>query len=236
MNVIVLAGGFAKRMWPLTKNKPKHLLDVAGKPMLSYTLDPLVDFDGIDRIFVSTNSAFSDRFRDFLDVNYDGDNIELVVEPTGGLGYLVEEKGLSSDTMIIGGDNLFEFRLSEPVEVFREKGLDLVAVYDVRDQKKATLYGIVDVDSDGIIRDFLEKPEEPPSTLAATAFYIFTGDTIRSVPEYLSEGGKRDALGHYINYLVKNKRVMAWKFQGKWFDIGSTESYREADDHFRSKK
>ena len=241
MDVIVLAGGFAKRMWPLTKSKPKHLLDVSGKAMLSYTLDPLLETEDIDEIYVSTNSAFADQFEEFLDEKYP-EGVKLVVEPTqsegeklgsvGGLGYIINRENLKSDTIIIGGDNLFEFPISESMEVFRKKGKDLVAVYDVGDKEKARLYGIVDVDKDGYITDFIEKPEDPPSTLAATAFYIFTSGTMELILKYLDEGRKSDALGHFITYLVNRRKVFAWSFEGAWFDIGSLESYKEANEYF----
>lgn len=241
MDVIVLAGGFAKRMWPLTKDMPKQLLPVAGRPMLDHTIRPLLAMSDVERLFVSTNELFSGRFREFLD-GYDDDRIELFVEPShgeeqklgaiGGLGYLIREKGLLKDTMIVGGDNLFEFPPSEPLEFFRNKGKDIVAVYDVGSLERAKLYGIVDVDQKGAIVDLLEKPDTPPSTLAATAFYIFKADTIGLVNSYLDKGGKRDALGHFISYLVREKEVLAWSFSGKWFDVGSLEVYMEADEYF----
>ncbi|MGA1873509.1 MAG: nucleotidyltransferase family protein [Thermoplasmatota archaeon] len=241
MDVILLAGGFAKRMWPLTKNRPKHLLPVAGRPMLSYTLDTLLEIDEIGFIYVSTNEAFEDQFRGFLDA-YDDPRIVLVIEPSqtedrkmgsiGGLGYLIDREKLSRDTMIIGADNLFEFHPSEAISNYRTLGGDLVAVYDVGTLEKARLYGIVDMDTDGIITGFWEKPEDPPSTLAATAFYIFSPDTLSLVLKYLDQGGKPDALGHFVTYLVQRKSVHAWKFQGRWFDIGSLEVYHEADRFF----
>jgi glucose-1-phosphate thymidylyltransferase len=240
-DVIVLAGGFAKRMWPLTKNKPKHLLEIAGKPMLAYTLDSLIEMGGIDTVYVSTNEAFEDHFRDFL-VDYPRDKVKLIIEPSpteekklgsiGGLGYLIEKENLSNDTIIIGGDNLFEFHPSEAVNVFETTGKDLVAVYDVRTKERASLYGIVDIDDDGIISRFLEKPTDPPSTLAATAFYIFRAETVSMVLRYLREGGKPDALGHFVTYLVDRSLVYAWKFDGKWFDIGSLAVYDEANKYF----
>ncbi|MFO8051124.1 MAG: nucleotidyltransferase family protein [Thermoplasmatota archaeon] len=241
MDTIVLAGGFAKRMWPLTKERPKHLLPVAGKAMLSYTLDKLMEMDGIGSIYVSTNEAFNEQFKDFLK-GYPEDRVQLVIEPSptedkklgsiGGLGYLIDTRGLEKDTIIIGGDNLFEFHPSEAVEAFRRQDKDLVAVYDVGSTKKAKLYGIVDTDEKGTITRFLEKPQDPPSTLAATAFYIFKANTMALIPRYLEEGGKPDALGHFITYLVERKEVYAWEFKGKWFDIGSLEVYHEADEYF----
>ena len=241
MDVIVLAGGFAKRMWPLTKNKPKHLLDIAGKPMLSYTLDVLIDMDDIGMIYVSTNEAFEEQFVSFLE-NYSEDKVQLIIEPSpsedkklgsiGGLGYLIEKEDLNNDTIIIGGDNIFEFHPSEAIEVFKNRGTDLVAVYDVKTKDRASLYGIVDIDDEETITMFLEKPADPPSTLAATAFYIFKADTVRLVLKYLENGGKPDALGFFITYLVDNRKVTAYSFRGRWFDIGSLEVYHEANTYF----
>ena len=242
IDVIILAGGFAKRMWPLTKERPKHLLDIAGRPMLCHTIDPLRELESTGRIYISTNKAFEVQFREFIQERYPDADLELVIEPTleegqklgsvGGLGFLVREKGLSGDTMIIGGDNLFEFSNLEALKVFKEHGKDLVAVYDVKALDKASLYGIVDVNEDGVIVQFLEKPADPPSTLAATAYYIFKGETMGTIIKYLDEGGKPDALGHFITYLVEKEEVYAWNFPGGWFDIGSLDSYHEADDYF----
>lgn len=244
LDVVVLAGGFAKRMWPLTKNKPKHLLVIGGKPMLGYTLDTLIEMKDVEMIYVSTNEAFSDQFEEFLK-DYPSSRVKLIIEPSptedrklgsiGGLGYLIEKEGLSKDTMIIGGDNLFEFHPGEAIDIFKDVKRDIVAVYDVGTTERARLYGIVDRGDDGIIRRFLEKPEDPPSTLAATAFYIFRKETIQQVLKYLEEGGKPDALGFFITYLVENTDVHAWAFEGRWFDIGSLEVYHEANEYFSGK-
>ena len=187
LDVIVLAGGFAKRMWPLTRDRPKHLLKIAGKPMLSYTLDSLVPMDVISKIYVSTNEAFQEQFAEFLG-SYPSDKVQLIIEPSptedkklgsvGGLGYLIGKEGLSNDTLVIGGDNLFEFHPNDIVDVFNEVNQDIVAVYDVGTLDKASLYGIVEVNDKNIITRFLEKPQDPPSTLAATAFYVFRSETI----------------------------------------------------------
>jgi glucose-1-phosphate thymidylyltransferase len=240
-DAVILAGGFAKRMWPLTKDRPKQLLPVAGRPMLSYTLEGLLGTPGMDRIFISTNEAFSDQFRTFLG-GYYGQGVELFIEPSpsedrklgaiGGLGHLISEKDLQDETMIVGGDNLFEFPFSAPIKAFQDRGIDLVAVHDVGSKERARLYGIVEMAEDGTISNFMEKPEVPPTTLAATALYLFKSGTVRSVNDYLEGGGKSDALGFFISYLIGTRKVLAWKGPGRWFDIGSLEVYREADSYF----
>ncbi|MBN1389470.1 MAG: nucleotidyltransferase family protein [Candidatus Thermoplasmatota archaeon] len=241
IDVVVLAGGFAKRMWPLTRDRPKHLLPVAGRPMLCYTLDKLRGMEGVKNVYVSTNEAFKEQFEAFLKERYRNE-IRLVIEPStteegklgsiGGLGYLIGKEGLSGDTMMIGGDNLFEFHPLEALRRFREVGMDLVGVFDVGTREKARLYGVVDVDERSVITRFLEKPDEPPSTLAATAFYIFTAETMKLVQKYLDEGGRPDALGHFVTYLVERGPVYAWAFRGRWFDVGSLDVYHEANSYF----
>lgn len=241
-NAIVLCGGFARRMWPLTKNRPKQLLPVAGQPMLVYTLERLRQLKGLRRIFLSVNSAFEDHFREFLREYAPPVEIELIVEPTRseeeklgavrGLDYALDRAGRENTTIVVGGDNLFEFPVSRPVELHERTGRDVVAVYDLRERERARLYGVVEVDRDGVIRNFVEKPEDPPSTLVATAFYIFTPSTLRDIKRYLEEGGRRDALGHFLEWLIKRKPVQAYTVEGEWFDIGSFESLSAAERYF----
>ena len=122
MDAIILAGGFAKRMWPLTKNKPKQLLDVAGRPMLDYVIDSLINLD-LDRIIVSVNSFFAPQFQDYLDSNTIAKNIELFIEDSnsedqklgalGALNLLFKTKNLKGPVFIAGGDNLSDFDLTK---------------------------------------------------------------------------------------------------------------------------
>ena len=122
MDAIILAGGFAKRMWPLTKNKPKQLLDIAGRPMLDYVIDSLSNLD-LDRIIVSVNSFFAPQFQNYLDSNVNANNIELFIEESdnedqklgalGALNLLFEKKDLRGPVFIAGGDNLSDFDLRE---------------------------------------------------------------------------------------------------------------------------
>ncbi|MCD6383820.1 MAG: nucleotidyltransferase family protein [Thermoplasmata archaeon] len=239
---IVLCGGFARRMWPLTKNRPKQLLPVAGQPMLIYTLEKLVQLDGLDRIYLSINSAFEEHFREFLKGYRPKVEIEIVVEPTrseeeklgaiGGLNFVLERVGRDKPAIVVGGDNLFEFPIKRPVEIYERWGDDVIALYDLRDRERAKLYGVVEVDDEGRIVNFVEKPEDPPSTLVATAFYIFSPGTLKDIKVYLEEGGKRDALGHFIEWLIRRKVVRAYRVEGEWFDIGSFESLSAAERYF----
>lgn len=245
MKTILLAGGFAKRMWPLTKEQPKHLLEVAGKPMMGYVVDKLDNFEIKHKAYLSTNAKFQKNFEEFLAGLDQGLDIQLVIEDTlsegeklgsiGALDMLIRTFEIDDELMIIGADNLFGFELQEFYDYFKQKGSDCIAVYDVGSKKKASLYGIVNVDENNQILDFLEKPDDPPTTLAATACYLFTKETVHLVTKYIDEGNNPDAMGFFITWLHKNKNVYAFPFDSEWFDIGSFESLDVANE-FYSKK
>jgi len=236
MDAIILAGGFAKRMWPLTKNKPKQLLDIAGRPMLDYVVDSLSNLD-LDRIIVSVNSFFAPQFQNYLDSNVNANNIELFIEESdnedqklgalGALNLLFKKKDLRGPVFIAGGDNLSDFDLREMVNVYNESRKDVIGLFDVENLELAKLYGIADLEDNRII-DFVEKPNSPPSTLAATAYWLLSESGIINFHTYIEEGGDRDAMGNFLAWNVKQNPVYSVSFSGNWYDIGSLESYSEA--------
>lgn len=246
MKVIILAGGYAKRLWPLTKNTPKQLLSVGGRPMIEYVMDKLEIQEEVDKIIISTNKKFEKKFKQWLAENKSKKDISLVIEPTaseesklgsvGALGYLIEKKNISEELMIIGGDNLFEFDLKDLIDYYREKDGDVVALYDLKSIQEAQNYGVAKVDEEMRIIDFVEKLENPPSTLVSTACYILSPEGVRSILTYLDKAGNPDAIGFFIKWLVKRKRIFGFVFSGRWFDIGSLESLKEADFIYSKKK
>ena len=242
MDSIILAGGFAKRMWPLTKNKPKQLLDIAGKPMLSHVIDSLSTISP-NRIIVSVNSFFESQFESYLSSHNLPSNVELYVEKSsseeeklgalGALDILFKEFSISGPVFIAGGDNLSDFNLREMVSVFEETKKDVIGLYDVEDINLAKLYGIADLEVDKII-NFVEKPSIPPSTLAATAYWLLSKEGISNFFEYLNSGGDRDALGNFLAWNVKRNDVRSVSFRGNWFDIGDLSSYKDAQNWLSS--
>jgi len=227
MKAIILAGGYAKRLWPLTKNKPKQLLSVGGRPMIEYIMEKLEAQKDIDKIIISTNEKFGKNFKQWLSGYKSSKDIELVIEPT-----LLEENKLGSvdeELMIIGGDNLFEFDLRDLINYYREKKGNVVALYDLKSIQKARSYGVAKVDEEMKIIDFVEKPENPPSTLVSTACYVLSQEGVKSILTYLDKGENPDAIGFFIKWLIKRERVFGFVFSGRWFDIGSLESLKEAD-------
>ncbi len=242
MECIVLAGGFARRLLPLTENTPKPLLPVGGRPILAYTTDKLKGLPGLGRVYITTNRRFWHHFRDFIDAECGDLQCELFIEDAdsegqklgsvGALHHLVERAGLRGDCLVIGGDNLFDFPLGDLVALHRRHSASVVALHEVESREKARLYGIARLGPDGRVTELLEKPPDPPSTLASTACYLFTGDAMASLETYLREGNPPDAAGHFVAWLCRRLPVWGYPFKGLWFDIGSKESYAEADELF----
>ncbi len=248
MKLVILSGGFAKRLWPLTKDTPKQLLKVGGRPMIQFVLEkirPLVESESIDTVHISTNERFAQQFRDFVS-GYDYPvPIEVIAEPTrsedvklgsiGALDWLIDELDvMGEELLLIGGDNIFSFDPAELLEKGRALRNPVVALFDVGSREKASLYGVLKIDEDenGRVIDFLEKPENPPSTLISTACYYFSPDAVADVRRYIEEGNNPDAMGFFIEWLYRNRAVYGLPFAGYWFDVGSLESLKEADEFF----
>ncbi|MBM4248547.1 MAG: nucleotidyltransferase family protein [Euryarchaeota archaeon] len=240
MDCIILAGGFARRLLPLTENTPKPLLPVGGRPILSYIFDGLRGLPGLGRAYLTTNRRFSEHFSAFLAAEGAGLDCELFIEDAdregqkpgsvGALANLLARARPGGDCLVIGGDNLFGFRLGDFVARQRELGSSLVALYDVGSRERASLYGIARLGPEGRLLELLEKPADPPSTLASTACYVFTAGVMASLPEFIAEGNPPDAAGHFVAWACKRFPFYGYTFSGLWYDIGSKEVYAEADE------
>jgi len=223
---LVLAGGFGTRLYPLTINKAKPLLEYKGKPILTHIVDKIPQ--GVD-ILVSCNRKFEAEFYRWQKAL--GRQVEICVEDVwterqrkgavGSLNFWVSKKNISEDLLVIAGDNYFELHLAEFISAYDGKNA-LVAVYDIGDKKKASHFGVVKLDQNRII-GFDEKPAKAKSSLVATVIYILPPHLFPTLSQYCSEG-KRDNLGSFITYLLDTDTVHAYSFDGLWLDIGSAKS------------
>jgi glucose-1-phosphate thymidylyltransferase len=134
---------------------------------------------------------------------------------------------------VIAGDNLFDYSLADYETYWRAKGGSCVAVLDVGDRELAKKYGVVDVAPDDRVTDFVEKPANPPTTLCATATYLYTREHARLVATYLEEGNPPDQPGYYVAWLHRREPVYAYRLPGEWFDIGDINQLLEADNRTR---
>lgn len=228
MKVVIMAGGYATRLWPITKDNPKALLPVGDKLIIDYILEKTKELDL--ELYLSTNRFFASQFKEWA---RDRD-ITLLVEETlheeeklgtiGALDEAVKKLGLD-DYLIIAGDNLFSFSLKDFLSKY--DGKTLIAVYDVGDFELAKRYGVVLLEGERVV-DFEEKPVKPKSTWISTGVYIFPKEIMNLIPEYLNEGNK-DSPGYFVQWLLsKGIEIYAYRFDDYWYDIGSSDSYLEA--------
>jgi glucose-1-phosphate thymidylyltransferase len=243
VKAILLCAGYATRLRPLTDDVPKPLLPVGGRPLLDWLLDGVSEVDDVDAVHVVTNSRFAADFerwaagRDSVTVHDDGTSTnESRLGAVGDVAFTIDRAGLDDDLLVIAGDNLFDFSLSDYVAWWRDKGeASAVAVHDVGDLRLASQYGIVALDAVERIVDFVEKPADPPSTLAATATYLFHRAHVPLVRRYLDEGNAPDQAGSFVAWLHSREPVYGYRFDGEWLDIGDHEQLLEADNRLRGR-
>ena len=235
MKALILAAGYATRLSPLTDDFPKGLLPVGGRPMVDWIVDN-VHAAGIDDVWLVTNARFAPLFDGWSTVNgvsIADDGTDSNENRLGAIGD-IRFAELDDDALIIAGDNLFDYALADFVSFWEAKGrASAVAVHDVRDRELAKRYGIVDVDADDRITAFVEKPDDPPSTLAATATYLYSRDHLRLVDTYLEEGNNPDQPGNFVAWLHRREPVFAYTFGGGWYDVGDHAQLLEADNRLR---
>ncbi len=247
MKMIILAAGYATRLYPLTLNQPKPLLHVAGKPMVEYVLDNLAPIGGIDRVYVVTNAKFaghfqqwSDQYRatkskfDFTVVNDGSTDDANKLGAIGDIHFVLKTQHVDDDLIVVAGDNLFSEKLGDFGKFCREKNAPVLALYDVGDLEQIRKYNSISVDSTGRITFFEEKPKNPTSTLTGIALYFYPKDSIPLIRQYMAEGNNPDQPGRLVQWLYPRTAVYTWRVPGLWFDIGSKETLEEANQIFAS--
>ncbi|MBI4659161.1 MAG: nucleotidyltransferase family protein [Verrucomicrobia bacterium] len=245
MNVVILAAGYATRLYPLTLTQPKPLLPVAGKPMINYVLDNLETIEGLDHAYVVTNEKFTGHFERWAD-QYHSSHPKLAITVVndhstddsnklgaiGDLHYVLEQEKLDDDLIVVAGDNLFSRDLREFGQYCRAVNSPVLAVYDVRDLELVKRYSAVNVDGHSRITRFEEKPQQPASTLIGIALYFYPKVCLPLIRQYVRDGNNPDQPGRLIQWFYQRVPVHAWTVPGLWFDIGSKETLEEANQIF----
>lgn len=232
MQAFILAGGFATRLWPLTEKRPKPLLPIGGKPILTRLIEKIPHRIPIT---VSTNAAFEDAFHSWAK-SIDRP-MDIIIEETrrddeklGALGAMaqwVQRQSIRDDVLLMTGDNLFGFPMDRFLDAYRS-GTPLLAVHDIKDRERAKAFGIVTLDIDGkTVTAFQEKPIHPASTLAATGCSILPLETLSLLLAY-AQKHPDNVGGIFEEFLRRNVTVEALVFSELWFDVGSFDAYLEA--------
>lgn len=236
MEAVVLAGGYATRLWPITKERSKMFLPLSDGFVIDRTLEELEQVDRIENVYISTNELFADDFK-VLVSERDYDKPEVSVEGTtseneklgvvGALAELIEREGIDDDLLIVAGDNLVQFAIKDFLSFFDNVGGPTLAAYDIGSTDEAREYGVIETEGD-IVTDFVEKPNDPNSTLISMACYAFPQDSVNKIPEYLDYGNNPDEPGWFIQWLHQQQETYAFSFKGRAFDVGTRQSYLDA--------
>jgi glucose-1-phosphate thymidylyltransferase len=245
MKVIILAAGYATRLYPLTLTQPKPLLPVAGKPMIDHVLDNLAGIPDLGRVYVVTNAKFAGHFQkwaeayrssktrlDFTIVNDGSTDDKNKLGAIGDLHLVLSREKVDDDIIVVAGDNLFNERLHGFAETARKHNAAMLAVYDVGDLEEVKKYNSITVDADGRITFFEEKPKSPTSTLTGIALYYYPKSVLPLIHQYIAEGNNPDQPGRLVQWLYPRVPVYTWKVPGLWYDIGSKETLDEANRIF----
>jgi glucose-1-phosphate thymidylyltransferase len=240
MKALILAAGYATRLYPLTKAVAKPLLPLAERPMLDYLLDAINEVDDVDEIHVVTNHKFAAAFAEWANtrevvVHDDGTTSEDDrLGAIGDIRFVVDKADFDDDLLVIAGDNLFDYSLADYVQWWHGKGeASAVALYDVGSLELVQQYSNVDLDADGRLVAFTEKPQSPTSTLVATAAYIYHRAHAPLLRTYLDDDNPRDQPGRFIAWLVPRVPVYGYPAAGDWRDIGDAQQLLDADNHLR---
>lgn len=237
MKAIILAAGYATRLYPLTLHTPKALLPINQKAIIDYIVEELNTIQEIDAIYVVTNHRFVDDFTTWAKTAPGKTPIEVIDDGTtddtnkkgavGDIGFVIEQKQIDDELLVIAGDNFFTYSLQDYVNFYREKGHDCVCVKKWPNREELKQFGVALLDADGKVLDIEEKPAQPKSDTAVFATYLYKQDTVPLFAEYLAAGNNPDAPGNFPAWLYRRKDVYAYTFSGECYDIGTPESYRE---------
>ena len=242
MNVILLCAGFGTRLYPLTKDRPKPLLPVAGKPIIEFLVDQLASTGRMSDCLIVTNRRFAEPFKAWRDtiakrlptlrfsILDDGatDN-ENRMGAIRDLALAVKTCQVSNPTLGSAGDNLLDFDVGEFLDDYAKRPRNLILTYRETDVDSCRRTGIAELGDEGRLLRLHEKPSEPPTNLACPAFYLLQSKTLGLLERFLRESPEADAPGHFVAWLASRQRIFTYEMHGRRFNVGNLENYRRAE-------
>lgn len=251
MIALILAAGYATRLYPLTINTPKPLLPVGPKAMIDYIVDEIETIPDVSKIIVVTNHRFADKFDVWAKDRTAADaatgatlpTIEVIDDGTtddtnklgaiGDIQFVIDKFSIDDDLMIIAGDNLFTYKLKDMYDFFMERRKDTLVAIRVDDVEQLKKLAVATLDEDNKVIHLAEKPSLPRSTVAIYATYFYLKETLPMIRQYLDEGNTPDAPGHFPSWLYTRKDVVAFRAPGTCIDIGTPENYKDVCDNYQ---
>ncbi len=242
MKAIIPVAGYATRLYPLTENMPKSLLDIQGKPMIEHIIDKLLELGAVDEIYIVSNAKFHPNFEEWLKnfkctipiklLNDNTTSNENRLGQIGDIALAMKAGNINDDLISINGDNLFNFSLKNIYEFFKEKRVIVNALHDAKSLRVAQEQGNASIDASGRVILFEEKPKEPKTTYVSPGIYFFPREKLKLISEYLNSGGNPDKMGYFMIWLTERKELYGFVYEEKYFDIGWPEALEQARREF----
>ncbi len=250
MHAIVLAAGYATRLYPLTENYPKPLLKIGDKTILEYLLEQFNDLQVINKVYIITNARFYKTFAGWVSANKNSHickamDIEVVNDSTnsnetrlgaiGDIQYVLSHYKVEQDLLVAAGDNVFTTNFKGMLNLFHTRNTDIFLAHPVENIEKLKRSGIMELDQNQRIIGFEEKPPAPKSNFVAPAFYMYKNSTLNLFADYMAEGNNPDAPGNFTAWLYKRKPVYAFVMKEDYYDIGTLEAYNTVCEKFKNR-
>ena len=245
VSVILLAAGYGTRLYPLTKNRPKALLELGDRLLLDEVIEQVRAVRGPSKVMLVSNHRFADQFQQWQQKSGKGvtvidDGTDTPETRLGAIGDLqLGRKDIppTDDLLVLGTDNLFTWSLAEfAADAASKRPSPSIALQTVATDKEASLYGVVELNNAGRVTRMVEKPKQPPSRLVSVCVYYFPAAMRGRFDEFLKSGGNPDAPGYFIEWLTRQESVYGHALRGDWFDIGSLEAYQQAVEFWTARR
>ena len=235
MKALLLCAGYGTRLYPLTINTPKALLEVKGKKLIDYLVDSIEKIDEIDEIIIVSNDRFYNNFIEWGTNRKKKKPITVLNDFTtsndnrlgaiGDIKYAIDQLGIDDELLVAGSDMYFTFEMKEFYDYYKEKGADVVSGEFTEDKEILKRKGVAVLDENYKILEIEEKSQNPKGNFILTVYYIYTKESVREIAKYLEEGNSPDAPGNYPAWLCKHKDVYAQPISGECIDIGTIDDY-----------
>ena len=241
MKCLILAAGYATRLYPLTENFPKPLLEVNGKTILDWLVDDIDTLGEVDEYVVISNHKFAEHFDAWaktktqkITVVDDGTSTnETRLGAVCDIEFAINKLSLDDEMLVIAGDNVLDFSLTKFIRYAKEKGTSCIMRYYEPETKRLLKSGVVTVDDRDLVLEMTEKSAQPATNWCCPPFYFYTKEDARLVKKGIASGCGTDAPGSYIAWLCHKTNVHAMEMPGKRFDIGNLESYERVKEEYK---
>ena len=245
MKCILLAAGYATRLYPLTKDKPKALLTLGNKTILDRIMDKLEEIERIDDVYIVTNHRFADIFQQWSEGYKRSKTVKVLDDGTtkndnrlgaiGDMNFVIDKENIDDELFVLASDVIFDFSLKALFDLYDKCDGDTISAQFIEDIETLRTMGVLKLDENNKVTDFEEKPQNPQSHYGVPPFYVYRKSTIALIKQYLNEGNNSDAPGYFIPWLIRHTSVYACKFEERIIDIGIPSAYYEACKIYKNK-